>query len=29
MLGILIKRITQKDKDLEIDLYYHGIEFPV
>ena len=29
MLGILIKRITQKDKDLEIDLDYHGIEFPV
>ena len=29
MLGILIKRITQKDKDLEIDLDCHGIEFPV
>ena len=29
MLGILIKRITQKDKDLEIDLDYHGIEFSV
>ena len=29
MLGILIERITQKDKELDNDLDYHGVEFPV
>ena len=29
MLGILIERITQKDQELDNDLDYHGVAFPV